>query len=50
MIKGCNPVLLGYGLREVYNNTGKPVYIVLTTGDKKGGTYKEDSLDSLQPH
>jgi hypothetical protein len=48
--KGLNPALLGYGLREPYNNTGKPAYIVLTTGDTKGGTYEEDLLDSLQPH
>lgn len=49
-MKGRKPVLLGHGLREVYNNTGKPAYIVLTTGDKKGGTYEEDLLDSLRPH
>jgi hypothetical protein len=48
--KGLKLVLLGYGLRELYNNTGKPVYIVLTTGDDRGGTCEEDLLDSLQPH
>ena len=39
--KGFNPVFLGYDLWGRYNNTGKPAYIVLTTGDNKGGTYKE---------
>jgi hypothetical protein len=48
--KGLNPALLGYSLQEPYNNTSKPAYIVLTIGNTKGGTYKKDLLDFLQPH